>query len=86
MGLVPVREMEVRLRVAVPVLVRVTCCASEVVPCRVVGKVRLVELSLTEGAAVPVPVRVTFCGDPVALSATERVPVWAPAAVGLKAT
>jgi hypothetical protein len=37
-------------------------------------------------AAAPVPVRVTFCGDPVALSATDRVADSAPAAAGLNST
>ena len=85
-GLAPVIEMEVRSRIAVPALVRVTAEGAEVVPWVVVGKAREVALSLTEGAAEPVPVRVTFWGDPVAESATLRVAVRAAAVAGLKAT
>jgi hypothetical protein len=78
--------MDISVNVAVPPLVSVTALAAEVVPLFVVGKARLVTLSLTEGAAVPVPVNVTFCGDPVAVSVTLIVPVSAPAATGLNAT
>lgn len=85
-GLVPVSEIEVKVKVAVPELVSVTACAAEVVPCFVAGKAMLVGLSLTEGAVVPVPVRVTCCGEPVAVSVTNRVPALAAAEVGLKAT
>jgi len=85
-GLVPVRVMEVSVSVAAPELVRVTAWASEVLPWAVVGNVRLLALSLTDGAAVPVPVSVTCCGEPRALSVTIRVPVSAAAEAGLKAT
>jgi hypothetical protein len=85
-GLVPASAIDVSVRVAVPELVSVTGIAAEVVPCVVVGKARLVTLSLTEGAAVPVPVRATFCGDPLAVSVTLSVAVSALAVAGLKAT
>jgi hypothetical protein len=54
-GLVPAREIELIVIVAVPLLVRVMVCAAEVVPCRVVGKAMLVTLGFSAGAAVPVP-------------------------------
>jgi hypothetical protein len=47
-GLVPVIEIEVKSRIAVPALVRVTGSASEAVPWVVVGKASVVTLSLTE--------------------------------------
>lgn len=85
-GLVPVSVMEVKVIVAVPLLVSVTAFAADVLPGAVFGKVRLDALSVTEGAAVPVPVSVTFCGEPVALSVTLRVPLSAAAELGWKAT
>jgi hypothetical protein len=84
-GLVPVRVIDVSVNVAVPEFVRVTACASDVVPCAVVGKAMLVVESFTEGAAVPVPVSVTFCGEPEALSVMLNVPVSAAADAGSKA-
>jgi len=85
-GLVPVRVIEVSVKVALPELVRVIAWAAEVVPCVVAGKAMLVALSFTEGAAVPVPVNVTFCGEPVALSVMLNVPDSAAAEAGVKAT
>jgi hypothetical protein len=85
-GLVPARVIEARLIVAVPLLVRVTVCAAEVVPWVVVGKVRLAALSVSVDAAVPVPVNVTVCGEPAALSVTLNVPESAAAEAGLNAT
>lgn len=85
-GFVPVSVIEDSVNVAVPLFVRMTGCASEVVPCFVVGKAMLVVLNLTEGALVPVPVSVTFCGDPAAVSVTLSVPESAAAEVGANAT
>ena len=58
-GLAPVRAIDVRFKVAVPLLVSVTAFAADVVPLLVAGKAMLVTLSLTDGAAVPVPVSAT---------------------------
>lgn len=44
------------------------------------------ESVIASAGAVPVPVRATVCGEPVALSAIERLAVKAPAAVGLNST
>jgi hypothetical protein len=84
-GFVPASVIEFKVRVAVPLFVSVTVCATDVAPWVVVGKVRAVVLNLTEGAAVPVPVKVTFCGDPVALSVMLSVPVSEAADTGLNA-
>lgn len=74
--------------VAVPVFVKVTTCASLVVPVMVAGKAMEVgeTVSVPELPAVPVPLRATVCGEPGALSAALSVAVSAPAAAGLKAT
>lgn len=85
-ALVPVMVSDVSVTVAVPVFFTVTSCAAVVEPTVVDAKVRLVGESVTESGAVPVPVSFTVCGEPVALSATERLPVSAPAAVGLNST
>ena len=85
-GLVPANVIEVIVTVVLPELVSVTALVAEVVPCAVAGKARLVTLSFTLGAATPVPVSVTFCGEPVALSVTLNVAVFAAAVAGLKAT
>jgi hypothetical protein len=54
------------------VLNRVTPLAALLAPTAVLGKVRLDELKLTEGA-VPTPVIETDCGLPAALSTTEML-------------
>ena len=41
---------------------------------------------LTPGPVVPVPLKLAVCGLPAALSATLRVPLRVPAAVGLNVT
>ena len=41
---------------------------------------------LTPGPVVPVPLKLAVCGLPVALSATLRVPLRVPVAVGLNVT
>jgi len=77
--------MEEMVAEALPVFFTVTTWASLAVARTVLGKLRAVELRVIAGTATPVPVRVTFCGEPVALSATERLAVSAPATAGLKA-
>jgi len=54
----------------------------------VTGKAKEVGVRVTVGAveAAPVPARATVCGVPVALSATDRLAVSAPAAAGLNST
>ena len=54
----------------------------------VFGKAIDAGVSVTVGveAATPVPVSFTVCGEPVALSATERLAVRAPVTVGLNST
>ena len=77
-ALVPVTDMLVRVKLALPVLVRVTDCEVLATPTDWLPKVRLVGERLTPDA-VPVPVRVTDCGLPVALSVilieAERLPL-----------
>src|ERR1039458_5909816 len=85
-GFVPASAMELKVKVAVPLLVSVTASAAEVVKCVVAGKARVVTLWVSAGAAVPVPVSVTFCGEPVAESVTLNVPVSAAAEAGLNET
>ena len=55
----PLGEILVRLRVALPVLVRVTVCAALVLPTLREEKVSEVGLSKTAGAAIPLPLRLT---------------------------
>ena len=85
-ALVPVIVSDVRVTVPVPVFFTVTNCAAVVEPTVVEANARLVGDSETVSGAVPVPVTATVCGEPVALSTTERLPVSAPAAVGLNST
>jgi len=85
-ALVPVIVSEVRFTVPVPVFLTVTSCAAVVEPTVVEAKVSVVGESETVDAAAPVPFSVTVCGEPVALSATERLAVRAPAPVGLNST
>ena len=84
-GFVPASVIEFSVIDTAQALVSVTACAADVAPGAVVGKVRLVALSLTEGAAVPVPVSFTVCGEPSALSAMLSVPVSAAADAGSNA-
>jgi uncharacterized protein YihD (DUF1040 family) len=85
---VPPTAMELSVTFTVPVFFTVTTCASLVVPVMLAGKASEVGLSVTVGvvAAVAVPFRATTCGEPVALSATERLAVSVPATVGLNST
>ena len=87
-ALVPVVVSEESVTVPVPVFLTVTTWAAVVEPTTVDAKARLAGESETVNvcAAVPVPVRATACGEPVALSATERLAVRAPAAAGLNST
>ena len=81
--LAPVRLMPVRLRAALPLLVKVTSLAALVVPMARVGKLRLFGDKET---AVPMPLKLTLCGLLPALSVSVSVPLRGPAAVGLKVT
>lgn len=87
-GFVPVMVSEDRVTVPVPVFLMVTSWAAVVVPTLVEAKVSEVGESETVkvGPAAPVPVRATVCGDPVALSAMERLAVSVPATAGLNST
>ena len=82
---VPVTARLVMLKLAFPVLFRVTVCAVLVVPTDWLPKVRLVAVRLTTGA-VPVPVRLTVCGLPLALSVMLTEAVRVPGAVGVNLT
>ena len=73
------------LNAAFPVLLRVTLCATLVVPTFWLPNVRLVGETLVPAAA-PVPVRLTVCGLPAALSEILTVAVRVPAAVGVNVT
>ena len=73
------------VKVALPLLVRVTVCAVLVVPTGWFPKARLVEERLTT-AAVPVPERLTVCGLPLALSVMLTEAVRLPLAEGVKVT
>src|SRR5437899_2667649 len=82
-GFVPVRAMLVMLRVAVPLLVRVTVCTGLVVLRRWSPKARLVGAMVTAGA-MPIPASDTDCGLPGASSVMVTVAVRAPVAAGVK--
>src|SRR2546422_455446 len=81
-GFKPARTMLVMLRVAVPLLVRVTVCAGLVVLRRGVPKARLVGAKVTAGT-IPVPASDTDCGLPGASSVMVTVAARAPAAMGV---
>src|SRR3989442_199170 len=81
-GFEPARAMLVMLRVAVPLLVRVTVCAGLVVLRRRSPKARLVGAKVTAGT-MPVPASDTDCGLPGASSVMVTVAVRALAAVGV---
>jgi hypothetical protein len=86
--LVPVIEKLVKVTGPVPVLVTVTFCAGlvEFIGCE--ANVRLLGATVTVAVAclAPVPVKATVCGLPVTLSATFRVAVRVPTAVGVNRT
>lgn len=84
-ALVPVRETEVMLSAAVPLLVSMTVCAAEAV-FSVLAKESPVGLRLTSGPTA-VPLKVTTCVEPVtplALSVTVTVAENVPVCVGAK--
>jgi hypothetical protein len=87
-GLAPVIEMLVIVSVALPVFVRVTVVAALVAPIAWLAKATGLGARVATGAggAVPVPVIVDVCGEPVALSATERVDEKLAAEAGVKVT
>src|SRR5260370_21405321 len=69
--------------VALPALVTVMVCAGLVLPCAMVGNVKLPGISVTAGRGdTPVPVNGTVCGLPGALSAIASEACRSPAAVG----
>src|SRR5256712_6612728 len=82
-GFKPARTMLVMLRVAVPLLVRVTVCTGLVVLRRWSPKARLVGAKVTAGT-IPVPASDTNCGLPGASSVMVTVAARAPAAAGVK--
>src|SRR5947209_3370950 len=82
-GFEPARAMLVMLRVAVPLLVRVTVCTGLVVLRRWSPKARLVGAKVTAGA-MPIPASDTDCGLPGASSVMVTVAVRAPVAAGVK--
>src|SRR5947209_3517400 len=84
-GFEPARAMLVMLRVAVPLLVRVTVCTGLVVLRRWSPKARLVGAKVTAGA-MPVPASDTDCGLLAASSVMVTVAVRALAAVGVNVT
>ena len=73
------------LKVALPVLLRVTVCAELVISTGWLPKARLVGERLTR-AAVPVPERLTVCGLPLALSVMLTEAVRLPLAEGVNVT
>ncbi len=76
------------LRVALPVLVKVTVWAVLVPPTVVEPKIRLVgdTVAMGAGALRPVPVNGMACGLPLALSVKVIDPTLVPVAVGVKVT
>jgi hypothetical protein len=81
----PVMPVEAIVSVAVPVFVRVTVCAAEVIPTVSDPNAKLPVENETAGA-VPVPESATVCGLPEASSAIDKVPLLAPVVVGVKVT
>src|SRR3989441_1133639 len=84
-GFKPARTMLVMLRVAVPLLVRVTGCTGLVGLRRWVPNARLVGAKVTAGT-IPVPASDTDCGLPGASSVMVTVAVRAPVAAGVNVT
>lgn len=85
----PVMVIPVKVRLASPVLVRVTDCAALLVPSACPAKVSEEGAKLTTGAAVAVPVKGNVCGTlppPPALTLTVSVPLVVPLVVGSKPT
>jgi hypothetical protein len=71
-----------------PLFFSVTVCAALVVLTWWFPKLKLVGLRLTTGADsfVPEPLNATDCGLPDALSATDKLALRLPTAVGVKVT
>lgn len=84
--LVPVIEKLVKVTGPVPVLVTVTFCAALVEFTGCDANVKLLGVTVTVASPAPVPVKATVCGLPVTLSATFRVAVRVPTAVGVNST
>src|SRR2546428_5724970 len=82
-GFKPARTMLVMLRVAVPLLVRVTVCTGLVVLRRWSPKARLVGVKAADGV-MPLPVSGAEWGLPGASSVMVTVAVRAPVAAGVK--
>ena len=84
----PLSPMPLMVRAALPVLVSVTVFAGLVVLTWWFPKLKLVGLRLATGAdeLVPEPLNATVCGLPAALSATDRLALKLPSAVGAKVT
>src|SRR5437016_4000214 len=76
---------ELIVKAAAPVFVSVTVIGALVVASNWLLKSRLVGTNPTPGP-VPFPLRGSICGLPLALSASDSVPVREPKAVGLKVT
>jgi hypothetical protein len=72
-------------RAALPVFLRITLCATLVVPTFCLPNVKLVGERLVV-AVVPFPVRLTICGLPATLSELLTVAVRVPAVGGLNVT
>ena len=82
----PLAAMLAMLRVASPVLLRVTICAQLVEPTVWAGKVKAGGVNFTPFEPPPVPVRLTVWVEGLALSVIFTAPVLVPVAVGLKIT
>src|SRR6266536_774906 len=86
-GFAPAIAIAEIVRGPAPLLVSVVDCGALVVPRSRAPKLRLVGASATAGAgSAPVPLSATVCGLPAASSATERLALRLPLAVGLKVT
>ena len=86
-GFVPVTVIPLMFSTALPVFLSVATCAVAVVPdCAVKLSEVGVMVAMGAGGAVPMPLRITVCGDPVALSAIERMAVKAATDAGVKVT
>lgn len=85
LGSDPAIATELIVKVALPVLVSVTCFCGLTVPTVCFPKLRLDGDGVAAGAR-PVPVRLTVCGLPLALSVTLIDAARAPEAVGVNVT
>jgi hypothetical protein len=86
-ALAPVKTRPEMLKLAPPVLLRVTTCEELTMSTPSLPKDKLVGERLAAALALPpVPARLTLCGLPEALSVTMMPAVRVPAADGLKVT